>query len=306
MEETYIENIKEEKNVNHVNNTPLQLKDVCRDFMKNKCKRSNCRYVHDKNICFHFWKKGECKYQEKCNKKHTLDDLINTSNDKGKGNKRRPKNTETFKPLDHPVDMRMLVLHNDQIDNYTIRSRDVIVIPNMFNDFPRHKLYFDLVNEIENCGVQIDKLMKPWHGDTHLIADDHTMWKKNAPVFTMVLDRIAKYFNMRIEATRFNWYKDASHWKPFHHDAAALKEKQALTQNITVAVSFGDTRDAAFEHVDTKLVVSCPQPDGYVYAFAKDTNIIWKHGILKKTQDNTNIGRISIIAWGFSHQETLY
>ena len=23
---------------------------------------------------------------------------------------------------------------------------------------------------------------------------------------------------------RFNWYRDSSEWKPFHHDAAAVKE----------------------------------------------------------------------------------
>ena len=29
--------------------------------------------------------------------------------------------------------------------------------------------------------------------------------------------------SMHVEATRLNWYRDSSEWKPFHHDAAALK-----------------------------------------------------------------------------------
>ena len=28
---------------------------------------------------------------------------------------------------------------------------------------------------------------------------------------------------MTVEATRFNWYTDSSNWKPYHHDAAAIK-----------------------------------------------------------------------------------
>ena len=26
-----------------------------------------------------------------------------------------------------------------------------------------------------------------------------------------------------LQATRLNWYRDSSEWKPFHHDAAAIK-----------------------------------------------------------------------------------
>ena len=43
--------------------------------------------------------------------------------------------------------------------------------------------------------------------------------KKKCPTFSMVVDRIAKYFEMDVKATRFNWYRDSQEWKPFHHDA---------------------------------------------------------------------------------------
>lgn len=49
-----------------------------------------------------------------------------------------------------------------------------------------------------------ERLLKLWHGDTHLIADDHTAWKKNAPTFAMVHERLRTFFNMDIKATRFN------------------------------------------------------------------------------------------------------
>lgn len=82
----------------------------------------------------------------------------------------------------------------------------------------------------------------------YLLADDKRHWKEKCPTFNYVVETMAGYFDMDVQATRFNWYRDSSEWKPFHHDAAALKEKFARTQNFTLAVSFGAEREAAFEH----------------------------------------------------------
>ena len=103
-----------------------------------------------------------------------------------------------------------------------------------------------------------------------------------------------------MKATRFNLYEDSSQWKPFHHDAAAVKPDKAKTQNITIGISFGLEREAAFEHAKTKTVVSLPLPNGSIYVFNKDVNIEWKHGILQMKPENmVDEGRISIIAWGW-------
>ena len=209
----------------------------------------------------------------------------------------RVRNTESFEPMTKPVDMRIVIdLGKDKttLADEQVLLRDVIIAPNVFIDFATGEVYSKLVSEIEACG---DELQKLWHGDTHIIADDHMDWKSKSPTFQLVLDRLGKFFDMDIQATRLNWYKDTSHWKPFHHDAAALKEDKALLQNFTVAVSFGATRDAAFENAKTRTVVSMPQPDGSIYAFAKDTNVLWRHGILKEDVTREE-GRISIIAWG--------
>jgi hypothetical protein len=78
----------------------------------------------------------------------------------------------------------------------------------------------------------------------------------------------------------------------------------AKTQNFTVGVSFGMERDAAFEHAQTKTVISMPQPNGTVYTFGKDVNILWRHGILQKPpEEYSDQGRISIIAWGWIPME---
>ncbi|KAL4108906.1 hypothetical protein PRIC1_000615 [Phytophthora ramorum] len=79
-----------------------------------------------------------------------------------------------------------------------------------------------------------------WHGNdkidgTHLIVDDHSSWKTKCPTFDLVTDRLKTFFSLDIKATRFNWYKDTSQWKPFHFDAAALKPHIALSRNSRLA-----------------------------------------------------------------------
>ena len=213
---------------------------------------------------------------------------------------RKARNTESFTPDHSPPAMRIVVdMATDKL-SVPLQVRDVTLHPNLFNRPGDATLYQRLVSEIEHCGVPEERLFKSWHGDSHWIADDSTGWKKKCPTFLEVIARIQHYFSMDIKATRFNWYKDTSEWKPFHHDAAAVKPDKAKTQNFTVAVSFGATRDAAFEEVGSKTVLALPCPDRSVYCFARDVNIMWKHGILQvPPAQQTADGRISVIAWGW-------
>jgi hypothetical protein len=305
--------------------------------MYNSCKRDNCRFLHKENICFHFWKNGICK-QKNCEKSHEFvknnasnvnntnnGNLNNTNNlnkenensnkidkrDKSKRdkskynkNKKKIKNTVCFDPMKDPVDIRISYDLGKNKSATTITSREVLLVPNLFSDFEKGEIYKKLVYEIENCGIPQEQLLKLWHGDTHFIADDHLDWKQKCPTFKMVIDKIQDFFNMNIKATRFNWYQDTIQWKPFHHDAAAVKRDKMDTQNFTVGISFGATREAAFENAKTGTTISIPQPDGCIYAFAKETNIIWRHGILQDIPPK-NEGRISIIAWGWIDNQIL-
>lgn len=269
-------------------------RDVCRDFMHKRCMKGDaCKFIHDTNICFHWWKNGSCKFGTACKKMHV------------QRNARKPKNTECFEPMQRPVDLHIVIDQGTWIDKCTtkVTSRDVVLAPNLFADFAPGELYKALVDEVHTCGIPPERLFKMWHGNetiegTHVIADDKTRWKETCPTFDMVIKRLCDFFDMESKATRFNWYKDTSQWKPFHHDAAALDPEKAKAQNFTVAVSFGATREAAFEHAISKTVISMPQPDGYTYAFSKDTNVIWRHGILQDMPQR-NEGRISVICWGY-------
>ena len=210
----------------------------------------------------------------------------------------RRRNTTNFKPSHEPADMRIVVENTN--DKYTkqVTSRDVILIKDFFKK--EENIYEKLNTEIKNSGLNSEDLWKSWHGDSHFIADDHINWKAKCPTFQYVLTKIAEYFDMDIKATRLNFYTDSNEWKPFHHDAAPIKEDKANTQNITVAVSFGLERDVIFQHAKNYSLISTPVDDGSIYVFCKDVNVIWKHGITQmKQEDYINKGRYSIIAWGW-------
>lgn len=292
----------------------LSRNQICRNLMTNKkCDNTSCQYIHDTSICFHHWKFNKCKFNESCNKKHLnyndkVNEKIQSKNKKNrdKYNKNKiKKNTESFEPMKKLYDTRIVLDLNREKLSLSLSDRDILLVPNLFSDYKKYDIYNSLRNELEQCQIPKDKLFKLWHGDTHLIADDKLRcndlrsWKEQIPTFNMVINRIKTFFNMDIKATRLNLYEDTSQWKPFHFDAAAIKPDKADKQNFTIGISFGRCRSAAFER-DTpdKTVISIPIDDGHGYAFCKQTNVLWRHGILQEFP-TVNEGRISIIAWGW-------
>tara|TARA_B100000902_G_scaffold391129_1_gene441277 strand:+ start:804 stop:1853 length:1050 start_codon:yes stop_codon:yes gene_type:complete len=146
--------------------------------------------------------------------------------------------------------------------------------------------------------------MKLWHGDSHLIADDKMAdgkWKEQCPRFVNLIKTISYIFKMKVTSTRINEYRNGDDWKPYHHDAAAIKEHMKKIQNITVSVSFGATRSVAFQNAKNLSTMSFPIMDGTIYSFGQQVNIDYKHGILK---EESNSGpRISVILWGWVDQK---
>jgi len=219
---------------------------------------------------------------------------------------RKVKNTETFEPMTKPVDMRIIYdlgCYHDTLSQ-KLMTRDVLLVPNLFRDYEEYEIYNRLVDEIKNCGIPEEKVIIPWHGNstikgTHMIASDWEKWKRNSPTFNMVVNRIREFFNMNIKATRLNWYQNTEQWKAFHFDAAKINPEKAKIQNFTVSASFGRTRECAFEKDDNKKnVISIPIGDGEIYCFTKETNELWRHGVLQELP-KVEEGRISIVAWGW-------
>ena len=270
---------------------------ICKFYLKRECTHGDkCKFIHDKEVCRNYFFEGKCDRGENCKFKHT-EKNSNETNIYQQHKKNKPKNTENFVPSYNPANMNILV--NQSKESYS--ENDVVIVSNFINETKQNEIYDNLLKEIEETNIDNDKLWKKWHGDNHLIADDNQNWKDKVPTFNMILKEIEKYFHMEIKSTRFNLYKDSNDWKPFHHDAAAIKEHIAKNQNFTVGVSFGATRDVAFEHVKSKTVISIPLLNCTAYAFAKNINIEWKHGIPQiEPNKGFNNGRISIIAWGYN------
>merc|ERR1712217_903860 len=107
-----------------------------------------------------------------------------------------------------------------------------------------------------------------WHEGAHLITKN----PHASPTYKQVLDRMCTYFSITedSEYSRFNWYRDGSDWKPFHHDAGAFSEDRAMHQNCTVGVSFGSSRELAFRHARSGELVYFPQTNGMLFYFGRD------------------------------------
>lgn len=271
--------------------------NICKYYVKGKCTNNDCKYEHKNNICRNYFfgncLNNNCRYSHE----HKHDNIKNFKVSKTSENPNRIKNTETFIPNYEQPSIRI------KFNQYITNSNEVSIHNNMFYD---KNLYDKLSSEINN------DVYKSWHGDTHLIADDlhETDWKLKSKTFDYIIKQLCSYFGMTAGATRLNYYTD-SYWKPYHHDAAALKPDKAKTQNITVGVSFGKMREISFEsthkNIKDRIKINFPLENGVVYSFGNKVNLDFRHGIppIKLNEqiksNNCNTGRISIIIWGFSN-----
>lgn len=281
-------------NANRIINT------VCKYYVNGNCTNENCRFWHIDNICrnnfYNECTKPNCRYNhnykfgEKINvRTNNYTSTINKSNNYN-NNFTKIKNTETFEPSHKEPSIR--IRFNEPIKY----GNEVSITNNIFYD---NSLFQKLTNEISN-DVYI-----PWHGDSHLIANDNFFdnWKDKSETFNYIIKLLCGYFCMTPGATRLNYYSDSIDWKPYHHDAAALKPDKAKTQNITVGVSLGLTREISFESThenkNERVTINIPLKDSTVYAFGNQVNIDFRHGI-PQLKDNNSKARISIIIWGYS------
>jgi hypothetical protein len=114
--------------------------------------------------------------------------------------------------------------------------------------------------------------------------------------FNAIIEALDVYFDVEVYATRLNYYRDGSTWKPFHQDSHAYGGK-ALREDFTVGLSLGETRHLEFLHEPSGKMFSFPQDNGDCFAFTSEVNSRFKHGIPKSK--NPECGdRFSIIVWG--------
>lgn len=248
--------------------------EICKHHVNGKCSREKCKFKHVDNICRQYFFKQRC---DKANCKFSHEYVVKSN-----------KNTETFDPSFQEPDLRLI------INKPITKGNEISIVPNFLQDL-------SIINKLDE-DFEYDTLVS-WHGDTHSIADDSLNWKKNAPAFTKIVDSLCEFFEMTPGSTRFNYYKDSKDWKPYHHDAAALKPNKAKTQNITVGISFGLTREISFQSAESdksvRKTVNIPLENNTVYAFGNEVNIKFRHGI-PQLEEEVYKPRISIIVWGYS------
>ena len=77
-------------------------------------------------------------------------------------------------------------------------------------------------------------------GRLHVGAFIYVMELPNDGSFMLRMENVDVRYCLKLPVTEgFNWYRDGSDWKPFHHDAAALNPRMAEKQNCDFADLFG-------------------------------------------------------------------
>ena len=223
--------------------------------------------------------------------------------------------------------LRLRAFTPEEFSNGTLRDSvitcdDIITIPSVYGG----DTYRSLAKELYDCNAKYkEKLLIPWHKGHHLIANDrfaNGSWKKECTVMNGIIDDMCKAFNIMPNATRVNIYCRKSgglksETKPFHYDRAAFTP--GLAQNITIAASFGATREVGFRFTKYKFEpsqpwknvpkgmgyvnLSVPCRNGSVYAFTRDVNCKFQHAVIPEAThvcgtNNCDKDRISIIVWG--------
>mmetsp|Transcript_28880 Transcript_28880/g.47111 ORF Transcript_28880/g.47111 Transcript_28880/m.47111 type:complete len:643 (-) Transcript_28880:73-2001(-) len=196
--------------------------------------------------------------------------------------------------------LRFITVRPSAFYGQEVRHDDVISVPDFYCAANDWDVYYDLLKEMRQSQAQGDRRSEwvSWHEGSHLL----TKAPESSPTFRRILDEIRAYFSLvrnNDDGTRFNWYRDGSDWKPFHHDSAAFNVQRASTQNCSIGISFGASRELAFRHAKTGELLYVPQTNGMLFFFGKDVNIRWQHGInaLPK-EEQSGKGRISIVLWG--------
>jgi len=142
---------------------------------------------------------------------------------KQKNKKKGGRNTESFDPASTLVRPSLRVqIGSASISrfNKVLKHDDVVIVPELFGPEDDWKLYYQLVQEITELQEKqvAGSEWISWHEGAHLIVKK----PDKSPTFNTIVDCLCEYFGIQRKSvgTRFNWYKDSSDWKPFHHDSA--------------------------------------------------------------------------------------
>jgi hypothetical protein len=189
--------------------------------------------------------------------------------------------------------------------NKALRSEAAMVDGRLLADFESVLSGNAIYLPYFHCHAKDFTLLAELARDMELEAENGGMvnWSKHlkhenpafSATFQKIVDDMADYFDVEVYATRMNFYRDGSDWKPFHHDSHAYGGR-AQREDFTMGASFGGSRELIFLHEPSGNTFTFPQNNGDVFAFTSEVNKRFKHGVPKARANNDP--RFSIIAWG--------
>lgn len=151
------------------------------------------------------------------------------------------RNTTSFDPKSTLIrpEMRIIVEKKAECINRKLSHDDVVIVPNFLVEEDDWSLYYKLIEEMRQCQSANEHKSEwiSWHEGAHLISQNPT----GSATYQMIQEKISKYFNIPNSSvgTRFNWYRDSSDWKPYHHDSAAFNPTRGKYKSIEcILISF--------------------------------------------------------------------
>jgi len=152
-----------------------------------------------------------------------------------------------------------------------------------------------LANDLDECSSAEEEEEGMINWSKHLKQENPEF----SETFRTIVERMAEYFDVDVFATRLNFYRDGSDWKPYHHDSHVFGAN-GRKEDFTMGASFGAPRALSFLHESSASSFEFPQKNGDVFAFSSEVNAAMKHGVPQLSgQEQFAVNpRFSIIAWG--------
>mmetsp|Transcript_69926 Transcript_69926/g.130679 ORF Transcript_69926/g.130679 Transcript_69926/m.130679 type:complete len:363 (-) Transcript_69926:35-1123(-) len=128
-------------------------------------------------------------------------------------------------------------------------------------------------------------------------------------MYRRVVASLRECFDMEVGYSIVNLYADGNDWTDYHRDCYRAdgnrvksgsqgEEDGPLPHNVTVGVSFGESRELRFRHLQTGMEFAFPQANGDVFAFTEPVNSAFQHCVPQCLPANSVGPRISVILWG--------
>ena len=134
------------------------------------------------------------------------------------------RNSASFDPMSTLVRPALRVQIGSPLaqsyNRFPLKHDDVVIVPELFGREDDWKMYYKLLEEmteLQQKNIRGSEWLS-WHEGAHLVVKN----PKGSKTFKDIIDKLCEYFQIEKKSigTRFNWYKDSSDWKPFHHDSA--------------------------------------------------------------------------------------